>query len=115
MKSSLHGMTSRGAPSRVSCIDSCDSSFYGWTTAKVVHHNAHVLHASVAGGQVAEASPDSFSQHPRYVEMCIRVMDAALQQGLASSIPAWSQTVLQNIRTTCKLPRADLARCVTIH
>ena len=61
-------------------------------------------------GQGSEAAPESFSQHPRYMEMCVRVMEAALQQGLASSIPAWSQAVLQNIRATCKMPRAELTR-----
>lgn len=61
-------------------------------------------------GQGSEAAHESFSQHPRYVEMCVRVMEAAVQQGLASSIPAWSQAVLQNIRATCKMPRAELTR-----
>jgi len=64
-------------------------------------------------GQGSEAAPESFAQHPRYVEMCVRVMEAALQQGLASSIPVWSQAVLQNIRATCKMPRTELTRFLT--
>ena len=62
------------------------------------------------GAQAAEVIPDSFIQHPRYVEMCVRVMEAALQQGLESSLPAWSQTALQNIRNNCKLPPVEPAR-----
>lgn len=63
-----------------------------------------------AGGQGSEAAPESFLQHPRYVEMCVRVMEAAKQQGQASSIPAWSQAVLQNIRAICRPPRTELPR-----
>lgn len=57
-----------------------------------------------------EAGSDTFLQHPRYVEMCVLVMQAALQQGLASSVPSWCQTVLQNVRANCKVPRAEFAR-----
>ena len=62
------------------------------------------------GAQAPEVIPDSFTQHPRYVEMCVRVIEAALQQGLEGSLPAWSQTVLQNVRTNCKLPQVEPAK-----
>ncbi|KAL0048239.1 hypothetical protein WJX82_010821 [Trebouxia sp. C0006] len=82
----------------------------GGKPAKAAPAKAPAAVKGKAVGQGSEAAPESFSQHPRYMEMCVRVMEAALQQGLASSIPAWSQAVLQNIRATCKMPRAELTR-----
>ena len=62
------------------------------------------------GAQAVEPGPDSFLQHPRYVEMCVLVMQAAVQQGLASSVLPWGQAVLQNVRANCKMPPAEFAR-----
>ena len=58
----------------------------------------------------SEGAAEPFTQQARYVEMCVRVMHAAVQQGLAASLPAWSQTVLQNVKLLCTQPRVEPER-----
>ena len=69
------------------------------------------IHAAVgAAQQVPEASPEAFTQQPRYTEMCVKVMEAAVQQGLANNLTAWTQTVLENMQSLCKLPKVEPER-----
>lgn len=77
------------------------------------HSCSFILHLGCAAGgaqPVPEQPTDTFSQQPRYVEMCVRVMETAEQQGLGSQLTAWSQTVLQNVQSLCKMPQVEPER-----